>query len=377
MKITDVRTHIVNAGRRNLLLVRVLTDDDLEGAGEAYSVGPDLATAQTIDYLKDWLIGEDPTNIEHLWAKLYNFSRFPGGSILNAALSGIEHALWDLAARAVGLPVHKMLGGKTRDRVRVYQNPGGHEPEQAIERALALKEAHGYTAFKIGYPADRDAPFARQLAFAERKMRLLREALGEDVEIAVDLHAKLFEPFRARQMIEVLEPYRPLFVEEPTRPENPEALTRLARKVNVTLATGECLYTKYEFRELIAEGAVDIVQPDICLVGGFLETKKIAAMAEAAYMTVAPHNPMGPLATLINVHLAACIPNFLILEYHHYPELNEALLSNPVQVHDGFITVPDTPGWGATLNHAALEQYPYQPWRRAFVYQEDGAIGHV
>lgn len=380
MKITDIKTFLVNTGRRNLVLVKVMTDDGIHGIGEAYSVGPDLATKETIDYFRDWLVGEDPTNIEHLWAKMYNFSRFPGGSVVNSAISGIEHALWDILGKSAGVPVYKLLGGKTRDKVRVYQNPGGSSPEETAERAVALRETHGFTAFKIGpHPPGSDRmPINRVLRFAETKMRKLREAVGEDVDIALDPHAKIFEPIWALQMAEVLKPYRPFFFEEPIRPENIEAMAKVAAKIEIPLATGEDLYTKYEFRDLLVAQAADIIQPDICIAGGLLELKKIAAMAEAFYVTVAPHNPMGPLATVVNVHLAACIPNFLILEYNSddKPPRSELLLE-PMRVQDGYIPVPELPGWGVELNEEALGKYPYKPWRRGFNYREDGSVAYI
>jgi len=380
MVIDGVKTFLVGTGRRNLLFIKVTTNEGIHGIGEAYSVGPDLATRETISYFEDWLVGEDPTNIEHLWAKMYNFSRFPGGSVINAAISGIEHALWDILGKSAGVPVHKLLGGRTRDRVRVYQNPGGGSPQETAENAIALRERYGYTAFKIGpHPPGSDRmPFAKVLRAAEEKMRVLRDAVGEDVDIALDPHAKIFEPIWALQMAEVLKPFRPLFFEEPIRPENIDAMARVAAKIGIPLATGEDLYTKYEFRDLLVAQAADIIQPDICIAGGLLELKKIAAMAEAFYVSVAPHNPMGPLATVVNVHLAASIPNFLILEYvpDDRPPRSE-LLVEPLRVEDGYIAVPDAPGWGVELNEEALSKYPYQPWHRGFSYREDGSVAYI
>jgi len=380
MKIREIKTFFANAGKRNFLFVKVLTDEGIHGIGEAYSVGPDLATEATLRYFKEWLVGEDPTNVEHLWAKMYNFSRFPGGSVVNSAISGIEHALWDISAKAAGVPVYKMLGGKTRDRVRVYQNPGGNTPQETAERALKAIERYGYTALKIGpYPIGSDRmPFSQVLRFAEAKMAALRNAVGEDIDIGVDAHAKIFEPYRAVQMADVLGPYRPFFFEEPIRPENIEAMAKVADRIDIPLATGEDLYTKYEFRDLLVAQAADIIQPDICVAGGLLELKKIAAMAEAFYVTVAPHNPMGPLATAVNVHLAACIPNFLILEYNpdDRPPRSDFLLE-PLVVENGYITLPDKPGWGVELNEEALGKYPYKTWHRTFAYREDGSVGYI
>jgi galactonate dehydratase len=380
MKISDVQVFFANISSRNLVYVKVLTDEGIHGIGEAYSVGPDKATKETIEYFREWLVGQDPTNIEHLWAMLYNFSRFPGGSVINSAISGIEHALWDIAGKAAGLPVYKLLGGKTRDRVRLYQNPGGATPEETAERAQALIAKYGYTGLKISpHPKGCDAmPYREVLRYAEAKMSAVRRAVGEDIEIGVDAHARIFEPFRAIEMAEVLKPYHPLFLEEPLRPENIEAMAQVKDKIGVPLATGEDLYTKFEFRDLLVAHAADIIQPDICIAGGFLELKKIAAMAEAFYVTVAPHNPMGPLATAINVHLAACIPNFLILEYtpDDMPPRRDLLLE-PLPVEKGYIPVPTAPGWGVELNEEALARYPYRTWARGFSYREDGSVAFI
>ncbi|NLS78614.1 MAG: galactonate dehydratase [Chloroflexi bacterium] len=384
MKISSIQTIVACLGRRNHLFVKVLTDAGITGIGEAYSVGPDLATKAAIDDFAGWLVGEDPTNVEHLWAKMYNFSRFPGGSVINSAISGIEMALWDVAGKAAGLPVCKLLGGRTRDKVRVYGHArgitAGDSPEETAEHAQMLIAKYGYTAVKIGpHPKDSDTkPWAHTLRYAEAKMRAVREAVGDDVEIGVDAHARVWEPFRAVELAEVLKPYRPFFLEEPLRPENIEAMAKLKQRIDIPLATGEDLYTKYEFRDLLVADGADIIQPDICVAGGFLEMKKIAAMAEAFYVTVAPHNPMGPLATAVNVHLAASIPNFLILEYIPDDEgPRRDVLREPMKVVNGYIPVPDKPGWGVELNEEALVGHPYEPWHRNFLYREDGSVAFV
>ena len=384
MKITGIDTFLVWLGGRNHVYVKVLTDEGMHGIGEAYSIGPDLATKAAIDDFATWLIGEDPTNVEHLWAKMYNFTRVPGGSVINSAISGIEMGLWDIAGKAAGLPVYKLLGGKTRDKVRVYQSASasaeGDFPEATADRALELIDKYGYTALKLGpHPRGGDAqPWNQTLRYAEDKIRAVRDAVGDDVEIGVDAHAKIFEPFRAVQMAEVLRPYRPLFFEEPIRPENIEAMAHVKDRISIPLATGEDLYTKYAFRDLLVADAADIIQPDICVAGGFLEMKKIAAIAESFYVSLAPHNPMGPLATVVNVHLAACIPNFLILEYKPDDESPRSdVLLEPLMVQGGYIPVPDKPGWGVELDEEGMARHPYQPWHRAFPYREDGSIAFV
>ena len=252
MKITDVRTFIARDLGRNMVFVKVYTDDGIDGIGEAYSVGPDDATAATIDYFKELVVGESPLNIEHLWAKMYNCARFPGGSVVNAAISGIEHALWDIAGKHFNTPVYNLLGGKCRDKIRVYQSPGGVTPEELAENALALIEKYGYTALKIGpHPPGGDRmPINKLIRESAARLEAVRVAVGDDVDIGVDPHAKIFEPVKALMMAQALEPYRPFFFEEPLRPENIDALARLTSQVNVPSAANDV-------RSISTESVVD------------------------------------------------------------------------------------------------------------------------
>jgi galactonate dehydratase len=380
MKITRIETFLVHPDHRNLVFVKVHTDEGLYGIGEAYSCGPDRATEAAIHDFEEWLIGRDPLDIEGLWQLMYIGSRLPGGSVVNAAISGIDHALWDIKGKALGVPVWQLLGGKVRDRVRVYQNPGGRTPEEIGERALALRERYGYTAFKINPhpPGSESMPWNRVVREAAARLEGIRKAVGEDIDIGVDPHAKIFEPVRALEMAEALKPYRPFFFEEPLRPENIDALAEFKKQCPIPVATGEMLYTKYEFRDLLVRGAADIIQPDVCLTGGLSEMKKIAAMAEAHYVTVAPHNPMGPVATAVNVHFAIATHNFLILEYipDDLPPRRD-LVKEPLVVKDGYIEVPTRPGLGIELNEEAFGKYPYRSWHRGFPWRPDGAIGFI
>jgi galactonate dehydratase len=374
MKIIDIQTFVVNIGGQNRVLLKMLTDEHLHGVGEAYCVGPDQATVATIHYFKDWLIDQDPQRVEYLWRLLYNGSRFPGGSVVNAAISGIEHCLWDLKGKALGVPVYQLLGGRCRDKVRVYLGIG------SIDEAKRAIEQHGFTAVKTSpQPPESDVmPWGKVLREAGRKMEALRKALGDDIDIALDPHAKIFEPVRALELSEVVRPYRPMFFEEPIRPENVQALARLHQKMAVPLATGEELYTKYDFQAILAAGAADILQPDLCLAGGLLEGKKIAAMAEASYVTVAPHNPLGPVATAVCVHFAASTPNFLILEYREpSPGPLRDMVVEPIKLKDGYLEIPNVPGFGIELNYGAIQKYPAKPWRRTPVFESDGNIGYI
>ena len=388
MKITDIKTFLVRTvpvspnqpGGRNWVIVKVETDQGIHGIGEAYSCGPDEATVKVIEDYKSWLVGQDPRNIEHLWATMYNFTRFPGGSVVNSALSGIDHALWDIAGKAVGLPVYMLLGGKVRDKIRVYQSAGGGEPRQVADAATRLVEKYGYTAIKMSphMPATNRQPYNYVTRMAGERVKAVRDALGPDIDIGVDIHAKFFEVHRAVELARAIEPYNPMWLEEPIRPENTAEMRKLAERVNIPLASGECNYTKHEFREILAAQCLDIIQPDICACGGLTEMKKIAALAEAAYVMVAPHNPMGPIATAVNVHFAASTPNFKILEYRpdDTPPRSE-VLKEPLMVRDGYIPVPNKPGLGLELDEEAIKKYPPKPWRRGFDYREDGSVAFI
>jgi L-alanine-DL-glutamate epimerase-like enolase superfamily enzyme len=397
MKITDIKIHALQSplaqpfafsqgwvNRRSATLVEVLTDEGISGWGEAFAQGlepPQIAVAVIDSALKPLLLGANPLDTEVLWHRMYHATRDYGrkGSVI-AGISAIDIALWDIAGKAAGLPVYMLLGGKCREKIRLYQSAGGNEPSEVAESAKRLVEKYGYTAIKMS-PHMRDSnarPVNYVTRMAGQRVRAVREALGPDVDIGVDIHAKFFEVTRAIRMAREIEPYNPMWLEEPIRPENVDAMSKLADHVNIPLASGECNYTKHEFRSILHAQCLDFVQPDICLCGGIMEMKKIAAMADACYTRVAPHNPMGPLATVVNVHFAASTPNFFILEYH--PDdvsPRKDLLQEPLMVKDGYITVPTKPGWGVELNEEAFKKYPPRPWRRGFDYRADGSVAYI
>jgi galactonate dehydratase len=379
LKITAIDTHLVNMGNRNVPFVLVRTDEGITGVGEAYSCGPDKATVEVIRDFALWLAGRDPRDIESLYQLMFAGSRFPGGSVVGSAISGIEHALWDIAGKAAGVPVYRMLGGRCRDKVRVYQNPGGKTPEEMADNALKAIAKYGYTALKLSpLPPDyATLPWGRVVAESVRRCEAVRRAVGDDIDIGIDPHAKIFEPAQAIELARALEPMRPFFIEEPLRPENRAALAKVREHVRVPIATGEMLYTRYEFRELLALQAVDIVQPDVCVAGGLFELKKIAAMAEAHYVTVAPHNPCGPVATAVNVHFAASTSNFNILEY--IPDdsgVRNEVVKEPIRLSKGYLEIPEKPGLGVELDEKAAARHPFVPWHRPFNVRQDGSLAY-
>ena len=380
MKITGMQTDFIWMGTRNWVVVRVHTDEGITGIGEAFPVGPDRAIAETVAYFQSWIEGWDPFDIERVWHELYAGSRFPTGSIITAAISGIDQALWDIKGKALGVPVYELLGGKVRDRIRVYQSPSGDTAEALADDACRLVERYGLTALKIGpFAAKSDqSTWHDQLEDAEHRLSAVREGVGPSVDIGVDPHAKIFEPARALEMAERLKAYRPMFFEEPVRPENFEALAKLTAKSPIPIATGEAVFTKFQFRDLLAKGAADIIQPDMAVTGGLTEMKKIASMAEAHYVSIAPHNPIGPLATTSNVHFAATAPNFIVLEFHADDVgVRSEILREPMKLEDGYLLLPDAPGLGVELNEEVFEKYPYRPWRRGRPTKPDGMLAFI
>ena len=379
MKITAIKTFLPKFSNRNRGVIKVETDGGVCGWGEAYSVGPDLSVKPIVDYIATWFVGEDPRRIEYLMMKTHQQFRFPPGGTGLAAISGVEHALWDISGKAAGLPVYMLLGGHVRDRVRIYHGIGGNTSEETAEAAHRLHDRWGFTAFKTSpYRLNPDASrWGRVCRAAAAYFEDLRKHTPDDWEFAFDPHAKILEPIRALQLADALAPYDPFFYEEPLRPEHIPAWARLRRQMRVPLATGECLYTRFEFLDLIAAHGADIVQPDVCVCGGLLEMRKIADIASAHYVTVAPHNPMGPVATAVNVHFAAATHNFKILEYID-PTRSEWAnwVDDPYLPRDGYLELRDRPGLGIDVNEDALTDDPVH-WQRTAPVRPDGATGYI
>lgn len=373
MKIDRMRVFVTRDKDRPRVIVALDTDDGLTGWGECYNHGPDLALPPVLDYLYGFLAGQDPTRVEYLYNLLLQQNRFPPGALGLSAISALDHCLWDLAAKAAGVPVYKLLGGEVRDRIKVYAGvytaPDAPAAKEEFDR---LNEDWGFTAFKLSpwrldIHAHRWGEVVRSSA---EYFRSLRETVRPDYDIAFDAHAKIFEPAAARQLGNALAPYDPLFFEEPLRPENIEMWGDLKQGLNCTLATGESLYNRNEFLRLLQVKGADIIQPDICVVGGISEMRRIATLAEAHFVSIAPHNPMGPLATAVNVHFSAAQQNFRILEYRlpkgqcyvyggtdlEKREDETRYVVDPYLPKDGYLELrPDRPGWGVEMdekNHA-------------------------
>lgn len=375
MRITGLHMFMQRVDERPRLLIRIDTDEGISGWGECYNHGPDKALPPLLEYLFQQILGEDPRRVEFLILKLNQQSRFPPGALGLAAISAIDHALWDIAAKAAGVPVYMLLGGHVRDRVRIYCGVyTAPDPEAALEQTLALNESNGYTAFKLS-PYRRDLHGSRWGDLVRESgeyFARIREITPPEFEFAFDAHAKIWEPYQAVQLAKALEPNDPLFFEEPIRPEHIPAWAELKSRVSVPLATGESLYNRFEFLALLTARGADIIQPDICVVGGVTEMRRIAALAEAHYVSVAPHNPMGPLATAVNIHFCAATPNFKILEYK--PPVACAWAIDPYVPVDGHMDLrPDRPGWGIEIDEAALRENDYVHWERNVTRRPDGS----
>ena len=380
MKITGIKTFVAQFGSRPRALLKVETDEGIYGWGEAYSTGPDLSVEPIADYIFEMIKGDDPRRIEYITMKLHQQFRFPPGGAGLSAISAVDHALWDISGKAAGLPVYMLLGGAARDRVRIYHGIGGRSGKELSDSAQRLHEEWGFTAFKTGpYLLDPDADrWGRVCATAADYFADIRKHTPENWEFAFDPHAKIFEPIRALQLANALAPYDPYFYEEPLRPEHIPAWSKLRAQMQVPLATGESLYTRFEFLDLIAAQGADIIQPDICICGGLLEMRKIAAIAEAHYVTIAPHNPMGPLATAVNVHFAAATPNFKILEYI-LPTSSRwnNWVDEPYLPNDGYLELRDRPGLGVEINEDAIRDNDYTHWQRTCPIRPDGSTGYI
>ena len=385
MRIRSVEAQVASDGEHNAIYVTIATESGLVGLGEAYPAGPDLAVAETVRYLGTWLVGQDASRRERLWAECFRGLRFPAGAVGWAAISGIDLALWDLAGKAIDRPVYELLGGAYRDRIWVYQDISTGDPVDMALQARRLCEEHGFTALKLfPYAVEDDAlPWNAICRLVTNRVEAVRTAVGDDVEIGVDFHAKLEEPSRAADLARRIEPYRPFFIEEPIRPGSHTVLAEARRQMQAPVAAGESLYGKHEFQALIEASAVDFLQPDILLCGGLTELRKIAALAEAHMLSLIPHNPFGPLTTLMTAHFGAATPNFVLMELPQEAgsaagrsgAVRDGFVDARVELQDGYLALPSGPGWGAHFNLEQISRHPYQPWRRPVPVKADGGFG--
>jgi len=386
MKITDIKTIVVNAEMRNWIFVKVITDQaGLFGWGEASLEWKTRAVAGAIEDFTPMLIGEDPRNIEHIYQKLYRHSFFRMGVIGMSAISGLEQACWDIFGKSLGVPVYRLLGGEVRDRVRMYTHLGGgdmksvyqtFDPQPLIDLANEVV-SRGYTALKVVFVPYSEPLMGKQYVRQFSSMfEKLRMAVGDTIDIMIDFHGRT-SPAMAIQYIHAIEEFSPYFCEEPVPPENVPALRQVREAVRAPIATGERLVSRYQFRELFEQQACHIVQPDLCHCGGLAEAKKIAAAAETYYMGVAPHNPLGPIANAAALHFALSTPNFLIQE----DMLTDVPWRWDVVKHDlksekGHWAKTEAPGLGIEVNETEAAKHPFkqETFATSVARAADGAI---
>ncbi len=363
--------------------LKISTDEGICGWGEPILEGHARAVEAAVRELEPVLIGQDPRRIEALWQLMYRGAFYRGGPVQMSAVSGVEQALWDIKGKYYHMPVYEMLGGKCRNSVRMYGHlkPAGQPGDFPVEAMLEIarqRVREGFTVVKYSVippvlPIDHPSAVDRM---AER-FSAVRETVGRDVDIAVDFHGRV-SPAMAKQFCKALEPFHPFFVEEPCLPENPEAMIDIARSTVIPIAAGERLYTRWGFRILIESRAVSVFQPDVCHTGGILETKKIAAMAEMNYASIAPHNPLGPISLAACLQVDACCPNVLVQEHPGMPDhldLGVGLLKNPFVVRNGEIAIPDGDGLGIEVDEEAVRQHRYDgKWQTPTITLPDGSM---
>lgn len=353
------------------VFLKMTTDDGLVGWGEPIVEGRARTVIQAVKELEPHLIGQDPRRIEHHFQSMYRQTFYRGGPVLVSAISGIEQAMWDIFGKSVGLPVYQLLGGPTRNKIRVYAHVGGLTLEDAAKSARQKADL-GFTALKTGFPGPvRTVETPEFLKKCVAQIASIRDAVGDSVDIAIDFHGR-FAPATAIRLIKELEPLRPMFVEEPCLPENVDTMVTIARSTTIPIATGERLFTRFGFRQFIEKQAAVIYQPDVSHAGGILECKKIAAMAETYYAGVAPHCPLGPISLAAGIQLDAAIPNFICQEHVN---LGEGYIKNPFVVKDGYIDVPTAPGLGIEVDEEAIKEKFYPgDWDTPRLYHDDGSV---
>jgi 2-dehydro-3-deoxyphosphogalactonate aldolase len=383
MKLKDITTFVVgnpppSNGGRYFVFVKLTTDGNVSGVGEAYGVPfePHLVARLLEDVYGRYLEGEDPHDIEKIWRRVYSsgFTQHPDLTMMGV-LSALEMACWDIVGKEAGQPVYKLLGGRVHERLRtytyiyardaedVYNNPIYYDPDASAERALEYVQ-EGFTAIKFDPAGAYGAFDPRQLSLealelCERFVRTLREAVGTRADLLFGTHGQM-TPSSAIRLARRMEPYDPLWFEEPVPPDGPEAMAKVALATTIPIAAGERLATKYDFQRYLAAGALSILQPNLGRVGGILEAKKIAALAEVHHAQVAPHLYCGPVVGAANIQLATCIPNFLILEsIERWQGFHAQVVKKPLRWEEGYIIPPEEPGLGVELDEEVCRAHPY------------------
>lgn len=362
MKITDIKTFVVDCFRTNWVFVKVYTDEGICGVGEGTLEYKEKALCGAVEHIKNYLTGKDPRTIEKHYHDIYRDAYWRGGAVLMSALSAVECALWDILGKYLGVPVYQLLGGKVNEGCRIYVNgwfSGAKTPDEFAEKAKA--------AVKRGVTAMKWDPFGKSYMQISNKdldtalecVAKVREAVGNDVDLLIEGHGRFDVPTGIK-IAKELEQFKPMWFEEPVPPDNIDALKAVRDKSPVAISAGERLYTRFDYNKLFALRAADYIQPDVSHAGGIAELKKIAAAAEANYIPFAPHNPSGPVANAATLQLAACCPNFCILEIMYSDVDYRKKVTNENLVYEnGRIQIGDKPGLGIELNEEECLKHPY------------------
>ncbi|MBE6593291.1 MAG: galactonate dehydratase [Ruminococcaceae bacterium] len=363
MKVTDIKTFVVDCYRTNWVFVKVYTDEEIDGVGEATLEYKEKALIGAVEHIKEYLVGKDPREIEKHWHTIYRDAYWRGGAVLMSALSAVECALWDILGKSLGVPVYQLLGGKVNEKVRIYVNgwfAGAKEPEEFAKKAKLAVE-RGVSAMKWD-------PFGKNylnisnadLDKALQNIAAVRDAVGNSVDLLIEGHGRFNIP-TAVKIARELEQFKPMFFEEPVPPDDLDALKQVKDRSRVAISAGERLYTRWDYRPLFDKMAADYIQPDISHAGGIMELKKIAAEAECRYVAFAPHNPSGPVANAATLQLAATCQNFEILEIMYSDvEWRADVTNEELKYEDGYIYIPDKAGLGIEIDEEACLAHPYQ-----------------
>ncbi len=364
LTVTKMETILV---KPRWLFLKIHTDAGIVGLGEPLVEGRALTLQAAIKEIEPYLIGKDPRAVVHHWQAIYRHAFYRGGPVLTSALSGIDQALWDIKGKALGVPVYEMLGGPTRNRIRVYSH--ARTPEKMREDVKL-----GFTAFKTGPAKRRPSRYVEtpaEVQYAVENFAELRKTVGNNVDIGIDFHGAI-SPATAKLLIKGYEPYNPMFIEEPCQAQNHDVMAEIARGTHLPIATGERVFTKWGFLDVLQKRAATILQPDVCHAGGITEVRLIAGMAEAYYATIAPHNPLGPISLASGLQVAASIPNFLIQEQ---VSLGEGYIKNPLKVREGYVDLPTGPGLGIELDENAMADKIGHDWKNQESYDaDDGSV---
>ena len=379
MKITDVKTAVIR-GVGPAVFVKVLTDEGIAGLGECYPSAPASAIQDIVRHMKELLVGEDPRNVDMLYEKMrraHLFTGAQGGSVITA-ISGVEIALWDLTGKALGVPVYRLLGGKFRDKIRIYADchAGKDDSPSAYAEEAQRVVSLGYNAIKFDVDDARNpdkldrwnwSVTPRELAGMVARVAAVREAVGPHIDIAIDMHGR-YNVDAACKMAQAVEPFNLMWLEEPVPPENVDALLKVKQSSRTPICVGENAYTRFMYRDILQKQATDVIMPDIPKVGGLSEARKIANLAELYYVPFAPHCVSSPIGMIAACHVCASIPNFLVLEFHglRSPHWNDLIVGDEPLIQHGYVTVPDKPGLGVELNEEVARKHLHTRMSTAF-----------